>query len=252
VQVGSQVSGIIQSLPVDFNSIVHAGEIVVRLDPSLFDAALQQARAALAQADIGGIRVGENATFEVESYARDTFHGIVSQVRLPVAEQTTTATSTLQSPSTAVATQPTTASSTPTSATPGASTTTVATVISYTVVIEVDNPDEKLQPGMTATLAMDGSRRDNVIRIPNSALSFRPPADVLAAFGQPEARLDDTRDGSAPGRAAHVWQFDSHRFRPTAVRAGLADDNWTELLSGDVRSGESLVTSATVSRRPSR
>src|SRR5262249_12939921 len=127
-----------------------------------------------------------------------------------------------------------------------------ATVISYTVVIEVDNPDEKLRPGMTATLAMDGSRRDDVIRIPNNALSFRPPADVLAAIGQAEPRLDDPRDDSTAGRAAHVWQFDSHRFTATTVRAGLADDNWTELLSGDVRPRESLVTSATISRRASR
>src|SRR5205823_14702371 len=54
----------------------------------------------------------------------------------------------------------------------------------HATMIVVENPMEKLRPGMTATVALDGSRVDRAVRIPNAALSFRPPADVLAAIRQ--------------------------------------------------------------------
>jgi HlyD family secretion protein len=366
VQVGTQVSGTVQSLGADFNSIVHAGDVIARLDPSLFQAALDQARASLREAeaafaqaeadlagqrtaevdagekltrakqlwaggiitnadydaaqiamneasadvrsgearvstaraavdqakavvdqasvdlehtvirapidgvviarnvdvgqtvaaaiqaptlfqiasdfrrvqvqvdidqsDIGGLAPGEPVSFEVESYPGQKFHGSVEQLRLqPVSEQTTTAAGAAGPPSSSV----------------------VGTVVTYAAVIDVENPDEKLRPGMTAEVALDGLRREGAIRIPNSALAFRPPSDVLRALGETEPSIatDVTLPDGSSAKASDVWEYDGKRFTPIAVRVGLADDQWTELVSGAIRPGDTLVTSASVRQR---
>jgi HlyD family secretion protein len=350
VEVGSQVSGIVQSLEADYNSLVHAGQIVARLDPASYDAQLRQARAALAQAqadvlgfetgvedaqsklaraealaagrlipqsdldaariatdeanadvrggeamviqaraavdqamvnlertiirspidgivtdrnvdvgqtlaasiqspvlfriaadlkhvqvqanidesDVDGLTLAEPATFEVESYPDETFRGTLSQVRLqPVAEETTTATTVA------------TSTASPTS-------TAVATVVTYAAIIDVANPDERLRPGMTAEVALGGSRRPSAVRIPNSALAFRPPPEVLLALGETDPSVSDaaTVVNDTNTRSRDVWEYDGKRFTPIAVHIGLSDERWTELLSGSIRPGDALVTSA--------
>src|SRR5438270_6785069 len=118
------------------------------------------------EADIDGVEPGEPASFQVEAYPSETFEGTVALVRLqPVADQTTAATTVGTS-------------------TTGPTTTMIPTVVSYATIIDVDNPDEKLRPGMTATVMLIGSRRDHAVRIPNGALSFYPPPEVLEAVGQ--------------------------------------------------------------------
>jgi len=366
VDVGTQVSGTVQSLGADFNSIVHAGDVVARLDPSLYQAALDQARASMREAeaalnqaqadlaglrtaqmdaqqkfdranalwkggimtradfdaaqiamneasadvrsgearvnqaratvdqakavvdqatvdldhtiihspidgivvsrnvdvgqtvaaalsapvlfqiasdfskvqvqvevdesDVGGLTPGEAVSFEVASYPGEKYHGTVEQVRLqPVAQQTSTTAASAGPPSSSV----------------------VGTVVSYTAVIDVANPEAKLRPGMTAEVALEGLRRDEAIRIPNSALSFRPPADVLQALGETQMPVptDVTLSDGASTKPSDVWEYDGKRFTPIAVRVGIADQQWTELLSGSLRPGDTLVTSATVRQR---
>lgn len=355
VEVGSQVSGNVQSLEVDFNSIVHAGQVIARLNPALYvaqlqqvqaaqgqaeanllgfkvevedahekltraealaaqklvdpadldaariamdearadaqngEAAVTQARAAVAQAaanldhtvirspidgividrdvdvgqtlaasmqspvlfriasnlshvqvqvdidesDVAGLTPGEPATFEVESYPHATFHGTVTQLRLqPVAQQTTTAT--------AVGTS---------TASPASSA--IATVVSYTAIIDVVNTDERLRPGMTAEVALGGSRRQTAVRIPNGALAFRPPPDVLQALGEIEpsaARMTPSANDNH-AKPNDVWEYDGKRFTSVPVQIGLADNQWTELVSGSIRPGDALVTSAVLRRR---
>ena len=369
VDVGTQVSGIVESLAADFNSIVRADQVIARLDPSLFDAALEQAKAALLQAqanvnqaragldgartaeedartkysraialsrdqliaqsdldaakiaedeaiagvhsadaavadaaaevqqavanvnqaqvnrdhtvihspingivlsrnvdvgqtvaaavqapvlftiatdlthlqvqlgvdqaDVGDLQVGRPVTFEVESYPDETFKGVVAQVRLqPIAEQSTTAT-------------------TAASSTLPQTTTSVATVVSYAVMIDVDNPGERLRPGMTAVVQLQGLRHDNVTRIPNNALTFRPSTEVLKTIRQAEPSMDSVMAGGDElgMKPRAVWTFDGKRFTPITVTVGLADDQWAELLKGDVRAGDRLVTRADVRRR---
>src|SRR5262249_31487862 len=110
--------------------------------------------------------------------------------------------------------------------------------------VDVPNPDERLRPGMTATVTLAGARRDHAVRLPSTALSFRPPPDVLAAIGQAPPPAAATSAADATQR--QVWRFDGAQFTPSSVRVGLADDRWTELVSGPVREGDSLVTSANV------
>lgn len=286
VNVGSQVSGMIENLYVDFNSIVREGDVIMRLDPSLFETQVAQARANLIRAeadterfrvslddtevqlrraedlaarqliseteleaaqvavrsteaqlksseasitqamaslnqnevnlehtvirapidgivisrlvdvgqtvaaslqapelfviaadltkmrvianidesDVGRIRPNQRVTFTVDAYPGEEFEGSVSQIRLePVVTQN---------------------------------------VVTYATVIDAPNPDLRLKPGMTATIALETARRDNVLRIPNTALRFRPTNEMFALLGQPvpeSMQAGGTTDRSAGG-----------------------------------------------------
>jgi len=224
--ITSPIDGIVVSREVSVGQTVAAAVQA----PVLFDIAADfsrmQVEVDVDEADVAGLQPGEPAAFEVESYLNETFHGVVTQVRLqPVADQTTTAT---------------------TVGAPMSTTTTVLAVVSYATMIVVENPMEKLRPGMTATVALDGSRVDRAVRIPNAALSFRPPADVLAAIRQPAQR-----EGAAPIDATHrrVWTFDGAQFTPIDVTTGVTDGQWTQLAGGGLREGEALVARASLRSR---
>jgi multidrug efflux pump subunit AcrA (membrane-fusion protein) len=109
------------------------------------------------------------------------------------------------------------------------------------MIVDAPNPDECLRPGMTATVVVAGARREHAVRIPSSALSFRPPPDVLAAIDQLLPIVAGNRDDTT---MRQVWRFDGAQFTPFAVRVGIADGVWTELVT--VRAGDALVTSASV------
>ncbi len=271
VQVGSQVSGIIEELNVDYNSIVRENDVIMRLDPSLFETQIAQARANLLraeadverlrvevddaatqlaraedlasrdliadteleaaqvalrsaeaqtksaeatvvqaqatlnqnevnlehtiirapidgivisrlvdigqtvaasfqapelfviaadltkmrvianidEADVGRIRPNQRVTFTVDAFPAEEFGGTVSQIRLEAVVQ--------------------------------------QNVVTYATVIDAPNPELKLKPGMTATVTIELARRQNVMRIPNAALRFRPTPDMFAALQQPVA-----------------------------------------------------------------
>jgi HlyD family secretion protein len=368
VELGVQVSGIVQSLSADFNAFVHAGQVVARLDPSSYDAQLREAQAALAQAqaglgrseadvlglqtarddaqvkftraealaegqlitqsdldaarialdeagadlasgqagvvearaaiaqakaavdqatvnlehtiirspidgivvdrtvdvgqtlaasmqspvlfriaaslrgmqiqvnvdesDVGGLTPGDPVTFEVEAYPGETFRGTLSQVRLQPVDQSTITGATL-----------------PAAGSTGA-TNQIATVVSYTAIVDVPNVDARLRPGMTVEVLLPGSRREQAVRIPNSALSFRPPADVLDAVGATATTPHPSGTTQAAGdpNLRQVWEYDGKQFRSIPVATGLADEGWTELVSGAVRAGDALVTGAALQR----
>jgi HlyD family secretion protein len=281
VQVGSQVSGIIDALYADYNSIVRAGDVIARLEPSLFESQVEQSRANLArsdadverlsvalqdartqlrrseelasqdliaeseleaaqvavrsaqaqvqsaeagviqsraslnqsevnlghtvitapidgiviarqvdvgqtvaasmsapelfiiaadltkmqvianidESDVGRIRPGQPVTFTVDAYGAEEFEGTVSQIRLePVVLQN---------------------------------------VVTYATVIDVPNNDLRLKPGMTATVTLEIARRENVLRVPNSALRFRPTPDMFAVLNQPVPEVLQ-RGGAGP------------------------------------------------------
>lgn len=232
--IHSPIDGIVLARNVDVGQTVAAAVQA----PVLFSIATElthlQVQVDVDESDIGGLQVGQEVSFKVESYPDETFHGTLSQVRLqPIAEQTTAAT-------------------TIASSTMASTTTAMATVVSYATIIDVENPDQRLRPGMTASVVLSGTRRENVTRIPAGALSFRPSADVFQALheGEPNGTHAENASGSGTGRSREVWVYDGKRLTPVAVRVGLADSLWTELLSGPIHPGDALVTSAVLSRRP--
>jgi HlyD family secretion protein len=215
VDVGQTLAATVQS-PVLFRIAADLERLQVQVDVD--------------ESDVGGLTPGEPVTFDVDAYPGETFHGTISQIRVqPVAQQTATAT--------AVG-----------GATASPATSTVATVVSYTTIVDVENIDQRLRPGMTADVVLPGARREHAVRIPNGALAFRPPPDVLAAIGEVEPKMPSREDvNDATVRA--VWEYDGRQFTPIVVRAGVADEGWTELLSGAIRPGDVLVTGAVLQHR---
>ncbi|HEY3884329.1 MAG TPA: hypothetical protein VGL62_03925, partial [Vicinamibacterales bacterium] len=98
------------------------------------------------------------------------------------------------------------------------------------------NPDQELRPGMTAVITLPGARRAQAIRIPNRALSFQPPPEVLAT-------RHVAAPSSPPKGTARVWKYDGQMLTPILVHPGLSDDTWTESTDGTLTPGEALVTS---------
>jgi len=160
--------------------------------PTLFliatDLTRMEVDANVSESDIGGIKLGNKATFTVDAYAKRTFEGTVSQVR--------------QSPQT------------------------VQNVVTYDIVISVDNTDLTLMPGMTAASRIVIDQRNDVIRVPNQALRYVPKG-LAGAVKSDQAQIWISRDGQPAS---------------VPVVAGLDDDNFTEIVSGDVKPGDLVIT----------
>jgi HlyD family secretion protein len=187
--------------------------------------------ASVDEADIGLIReaqrTGQPVRFTVDAYPDDLFSGTIFQIRR--------------------------------------NSTTTQNVVTYPVVVSAANPDLKLLPGMTAAISFQVGEKKDVLRIPNAALRFYPnkehvrPEDrlVLEGGGPAVAREEDAdeQDRVEAGRSAeekaelkrkrnrrHVWVVEGELLRAVEVTTGLADGNHTEVLSGDLREGQKLVT----------
>ena len=116
-------------------------------------------------------------------------------------------------------------------------------VVTYNVVVAVVNPELKLKPGLTANVKILVDRRANALKIPNAALRFRPPSPD----GEPLAAQEKTRGPS------QIWILDDGRLSGVAVKLGLSDEYFTEVLEGDVKEGQSVVVGLGArdgSRRP--
>ena len=149
------------------------------------------------ESDMGAIQEGQPAKFTVDAYPGQTFNGTVGQVRhAPI---------------------------------------NVQNVITYDVVVNVSNPELKLFPGMTANVTILTGHRANVLRLPKTALRFRP----RSASGRPQAVA------GGPGAVVYVLNA---KGEPEAVRVttGLSDANRVELVGGGVVEGQLLVTGSAV------
>jgi HlyD family secretion protein len=110
---------------------------------------------------------------------------------------------------------------------------TVQNVVTYDVVVNVANPELLLKPGMTANVTIISAKRDDVVRIPVQALRFSPKGAPALSSGGGQF------DGLA--RPARVWIESGGRLTPVSVRTGLDDGTYAEMLSGDLKSGDSVV-----------
>jgi HlyD family secretion protein len=168
--IRSPIDGIVVGRSVDVGQTVAASLQAPTLFVIAQDLTRMQVLASIDEADIGRVHTGQTATFHVDSFPDQTFEGRVEQVRL----------------------QPTT----------------VQNVVTYNAIIAVDNSGQRLMPGMTATVSLVVRERDDVLRIPASALRFRPPEGAAPAEtgGEPAAgtaqAAGEPRTRPAPGDRA--------------------------------------------------
>ena len=199
--ITAPIDGTVSSRNVDVGQTVAASMQAPVLFTIAQDLRHMQVNASVDEADIGRIAAAQRVTFQVDAYPGQPFTGTVRQVRLaPVVEQN---------------------------------------VVSYVTVIDVPNPELKLKPGMTATVAIELARSDDALTVPNTALRFRPDVETLAAFGQQPATT------GARGRGQRqVWVLAGATLRPVPVELGVNDGTATAIVGGDLEDGARVVTGA--------
>lgn len=227
--IRSPVDGVVMNRNVSTGATVAAIQSVPVLFQIATDFRTMQVIADIDESDVASISIGSVASFHVDAYPNESFEGHVTEVRLN-----------------AVRDQLGQDGATPRTDAEGAA----LAVVSYPVIITVENPDEKLRPGMTAIVTLDGARRERATRIPNSALSFVPSARILAATHQKNPAPPPPPASDKTSNSARVWAYDGTEFTPIVIRTGLSDDEWTELVSGPLEPGATLVTNASMGADP--
>ena len=223
----SPINGIVISRNVDVGQTVAASLQAPTLFTIAEDLSKMQVHAAVSEADVGRLEPGMPATFQVDAYPDRKFRGVIRQIR--------DAPQTLQN------------------------------VVTYDAVVDVDNAELHLKPGMTANVTFVYAERKGVLRIPSAALRFRPPEDLLASPGKsgdgggkkkhkkagkgastgPAAGTSTTASGSTSAAATKsVWTWDGEKLREVPVEIGVSDGNKVEVRNGALGEGDVLVTDA--------
>ena len=114
----------------------------------------------------------------------------------------------------------------------------VQNVTTYDVVVNVPNPEFLLKPGMTANVTITTARRNDVLRVPIQALRFSPTSLSLMSL----SATSPVPTSPAGSHERRVWVADGSVIRPVSIVAGLDDGHYVEVVSGDLRPGESVVT----------
>ena len=242
--ITSPIDGIVVSRQVDPGQTVAASlqtPVLFELAPDLRHMQLQ---ATIDEADIGGVRQGAPVQFTVTSYPNTRFTATLAQVRLEPIEEGTNKALPVGSTAAAVNASATASSGAP-AANGNAQASAAGAVVGYVAIADVANPDERLRPGMTAFVTLSGATRDDVIRVPNVALAFQPPQDVLTALGTQAQLARKIAETSGNGTAV-VWQLDSAgKPRPVSVRTGLSDSRFTEVAAGPLHANDRVITAMT-------
>lgn len=184
------------------------------------------------ESDVGNIKVGKAVTFKVDAFPKETFRGVVSQVRMNA--------------------------------------TTIQNVVTYDTIIEFANPDLKLFPGMTAYVTIPVDTVQNILKLPNTALRYKPPMspeEILAVYKQYGIEVNERKKASEDPAAANgtaapsggaqntprgprsdsavVWKLRAdNTMEPVKVSLGITDHSYTELTAvakGDLKEGDELI-----------
>jgi len=193
-RIVSPVDGVVISRNVDVGQTVAASFQTPTLFTIAQDLTKMQIDTNVAESDIGVVKVGQEVEFTVDAYPDTTFKGKAWQIR--------------QAPIT------------------------VQNVVTYDVVILVNNHDLRLMPGMTANVSIIIVTKHDVLRITNAAMRFRfseKPAGAGASAGPSEKK------GPA------VWVLENGKPKRLAVTLGISDGTYTEIVSGDLKEGQQII-----------
>lgn len=215
----SPIDGVVVSRDVDVGQTVAASLSAPTIFTIANDLSQMQLEASVDEADIGRIQTDQSVTFTVDAFPERTFDGRVQQVRLaPRTEEN---------------------------------------VVTYTVIVRVANPEQRLLPGMTANATFLVAEARDALRIPSAALRFRPDGSGNAGgarlgsggtahAGGPPAMSPDGSPGARGGGAAHVFVLEGNaRLKRVRVAPGITDGMWTAVTSDSLREGMAVVVGQT-------
>ncbi|MGB8509292.1 MAG: efflux RND transporter periplasmic adaptor subunit [Pyrinomonadaceae bacterium] len=247
--ITSPIDGIVVSRNVDVGQTVAASLSAPTLFTIANDLTQMQVIANIDQADIGLVEGAKAVNFTVDAFPGNEFKGTIQQMRLNPQN--------------------------------------VQNVVTYNVVIDVNNPEQKLKPGMTANLTITIDERNNVLKVPNAALRFTPQTastpnsqnrnsgagrgarsgggsraanvngtttvpDATQAEGATENRVAPTTSAAAQGQTRRIWVMgDDGKLQSRRIKIGLTDGAATEVVEGDLREGEIVVTGQNITGQQS-
>jgi HlyD family secretion protein len=227
--IHSPTNGTVISRNVDVGQTVAASLQAPVIFQIAEDLAKMQVDTSVAEADVGRLKDGMAASFTVDAYPGEVFRGRIRQIR--------------NAPQT------------------------VQNVVTYNAVIDVANPEFKLKPGMTANVTFVYAEKEDVLKVPNAALRFRPPPALLgdarggAQGGRPAGAGGTTgapggapsgtgrpsaaggRPGEAPDRRT-VWTLNDEKPAPQRIKTGISDGSFTEVVEGDLKADDLVITDA--------
>lgn len=230
--IRAPIDGVVVSRNVDIGQTVAASLQAPTLFTIAQDLTKMQVYAKTDESDVGQIKTGQPVTFKVDAFPNDQFRGRVSQIRMNA--------------------------------------TTVQNVVTYDTIIDFDNPEMKLFPGMTAYVTIPVATAADVLKVPNAALRYKPDLspdemrDLYAKVGIPApgndqgGRFSSVSNAQRPsdqqprkeGRAANdvtiVWKIQpNQKLEPVQIRTGITDHTTTQLvqvLKGQLSDGDQLIT----------
>ena len=213
-EIYSPIDGIVLDRAVEVGQTVAASFSTPTLFTLANDLTKMQVEADVDEADIGQVKVGQRVSFTVDAYMDDVFEGTVNQIRM----------------------KPTTTSN----------------VVTYTVIIEAPNPDQKLFPGMTASVTIV-TEEETGLAVPAEAFNFTPDEAVLKAIrkaDKPEGQRPEPPQGERPqmdksSATSHsvVWLKKGADMMPRPVKVGMSDGAY-KIIEQGVQAGDSVVLSA--------
>lgn len=219
--IRSPVDGVVVARNVEVGQTVASSFATPNLFLIALDLTKMQVDTNVSESDIGGITEGKDAAFTVDAYPGVRFEGVIRQVRLAPIN--------------------------------------VQNVVTYNVVVAVDNEDLRLKPGMTANVSIIVAQKDQVLKVPNAALRFTPPqserAEGASGGGKPRGvdagagGYASDRSANPDGQARKVWKLGvTGEPEPFAVHPGISDGVSTEVLDGPVAEGDMVVIGVETAR----
>ena len=231
--IRSPVSGVVVDRIVDLGQTVAASfqtPVLIKIAQDLSEMRIDT---SFAEADIGNIREGQQAKFTVDAFPNRSFNGEVQQIRLNPTNQ--------------------------------------QNVVTYNVRVNVENPEQVLLPGMTAYVNIGVQKKADVLLVPNAALRFKyadaaekktengqkPPSTLGPAVGSVVVAVGPGADGSGPagvkpagerkgkkrdGQSGTVYVLADGEIKPVSVQIGITDNRNTEIISGDLKAGDRVIT----------
>jgi len=204
--IKSPVAGVVVDRVVDVGQTVAASLQTPTLFKIAQDLSNMQIDTSFAEADIGRIKLDQVAKFNVDAFPNKNFEGIVKQIRL--------------------------------------NPTNTANVVTYDVVISVDNPEKLLLPGMTAYVNINFAKHDNVLLVPNAALRYRPKNEELNLAMKKEKKSDENKSkaksyGFGSGK---LYVLRNNKPEMIRVKTSITNGKFTEIISSDIKPNEFVIT----------